>query len=530
MQTADIYQSEALGTTIVHAKAWQTLAEIATILGDKSYADTCNRRAQDLAEAVNRNLWLDDKGYYAMYLYGRDNLIVNPRAETLGEALSILWDVAPADRARTISESNPTTPFGTAIFYPQIADQPPYHNNALWPWVAAYWTLANAKVGNSDGVMQGIGSIFRPAALFTTNKENFVLDNGDIATVVNSSNMLWCLSGNIAVTMKILFGIHYETTGIRFAPFVPKTLAATRSLDGLHYRDATLDITVKGYGSKINRFLLNGKEHAPFIPESIKGHNYIEIIMADNEPTPLKVNTVPNLKAPLTPVTWISKETVSETPTTLDVLEWNPIEYIDHYIIVRDGKEIARTKSTTFHADEPGEYQVIGVNGDGTQSFASQPRSNVTEIRFEFPDETSIITSPEAQVKPQKPLQGYRGNGFVETDHLTKTLNIPVNVNNAGRYSISLRYANGNGPVNTQNKCAIRTLSVDGRRIGTLVFPQRGVGNWDDWGYTNTVETDLTPGIHSVTIDFLPENENMNFKVNHALIDQLILRPQTSAE
>ena len=77
---------------------------------------------------------MDDKGYYAMYLYGRDNLIVNPRAETLGEALSILWDVAPADRARTITESNPTTPFGTAIFYPQIADQPPYHNNSLWPW------------------------------------------------------------------------------------------------------------------------------------------------------------------------------------------------------------------------------------------------------------------------------------------------------------------------------------------------------------------------------------------------------------
>lgn len=461
-----------------------------------------------------------------MYLYGRDNLIVNPRAETLGEALSILWDVAPADRARTITESNPTTPFGTAIFYPQIADQPPYHNNSLWPWVAAYWTLANAKTGNSEGVMQGIGSIFRPAALFATNKENFVLDNGDIGTVVNSSNMLWCLSGNLAVTMKILFGINYEPDGIRFAPFVPKALAATRSLDGLRYRDATLDITISGYGSEISRFTLNGKEHKPFLPADIKGTNKIEIVMADKGLQPLRVNSVPNLKAPLTPVAWLTHDPATATTSSprLNLLEWNPIEYIDHYVVMRDGKEIAITKTTTFDASVPGEYQVIGVSGDGTRSFASQPRSNTHETRVDFPGENQTVTSPEAQVKPQAPLRGYRGNGFVETDHKARTITLPVDIDETGKYAISLRYANGNGPVNTQNKCAIRTLGIDGKRIGTLVLPQRGVGNWDDWGYSNSVATTLSPGRHTVTIEFLPENENMNFEVNHALLDQLILR------
>ena len=56
------------------------------------------------------------------------------------------------------------------------------------------------------------------------------------------------------------------------------------------------------------------------------------------------------------------------------------------------------------------------------------------------------------------------------------------------------------------------------------MLPQRGVGNWDDWGYSNSVATTLSPGRHTVTIEFLPENENMNFEVNHALLDQLILR------
>ena len=139
---------------------------------------------------------------------------------------AILYGIADEERARTITASNPTTPFGSAIFFPQIADIPSYHNNALWPWVSSYWAMANAKAGNEQGTLEAIGAIFRPAALFATNKENFNLDNGDIATELNSSNMLWCLAGNIAMTQRILFGIEYCTDGLAFAPFVPKALAA----------------------------------------------------------------------------------------------------------------------------------------------------------------------------------------------------------------------------------------------------------------------------------------------------------------
>ena len=214
--------------------------------GHKKEAEEAAAKADDIVRAINDNLWMADKGYYAMYRYGRNYPILNPRAETLGESLMILYDMAPADRAAAITENNPTTPFGAAIFYPQIADMPPYHNNALWPWVGAYWALANAKAGNEEGTLEAIGAVFRPAALFATNKENFVLDNGDIATELNSSNMLWCLAGNLALTHKILFGIDFKKDGLAFHPFVPKALAAERTLEGFKYRKATLDVTVKG--------------------------------------------------------------------------------------------------------------------------------------------------------------------------------------------------------------------------------------------------------------------------------------------
>ncbi len=513
MQTVDIYNSEALGTTVVHIQALRTLAEIASILGHKKEAEAYEQYARSMADAVNAELWMDDKGYYAMYNYGRNFPILNPRAETLGESLAILYDVASPERARTITENNPTTPFGAAIFFPQIADMPPYHNNSLWPWVAAYWAIANAKAGNEQGTLEAIGSIFRPAALFATNKENFVLDNGDIATELNSSNMLWCLAGNLAVTNRILFGINFEADGLRFAPFVPKALAAERTLENFHYRDAVLSITVKGYGNEIKSFTLNGKEHKPFIPANIKGDNKIVITMADNDIAPLKVNHTANVKAPLTPITWIADGR----------LQWNPIEYIARYKVLRDGRVVAETRETSYDVSVPGEYQVIGVSDKGVESFASEPRSSRSKLTVQMPAEETAILSAEVAYQPTEALAGFSEAGFREFDRASAPLSVDVDVPEEGNYAISIRYANGNGPINTENRCAIRTLSVDGNRAGVVVMPQRGVANWNDWGMSNSLIVPLSAGRHTVKIDYRPENTNMNIDTNHALLDCIVL-------
>lgn len=513
MQCADIAGTLTLSTSAVHARALAVLSEIAARIGHKAESAHYRSKSETIAKAINEHLWLDDKGYYGMYLYGGDNLIMNPRVETLGESLAILWDIAPADRSRTITESNPTTPFGTAIFFPQIADMPPYHNNALWPWVASFWAMANAKAGNEHGVLEAIGSVVRPAALFCTNKENFVLDNGDIATQLNSSNMLWCLAGNIALTHKVLFGIDLTADGIAFHPFVPRALAASRRLDNFGYRDMTLDINISGYGDRIKSFKVNGKEQAPFIPADRKGKISVDIVMADSFEHDLKVNRQANAKAPLTPVAWIEGNT----------LMWNPVEYVHHYLVTRNGKEIAQLRSTTFDASIPGEYQVIAVAKDGTTSFASQPRSNRPTFKFEIPGESTSMKSPEILFKPSGNVNGYTGNGFVETDHQTGRLDIPVTVPESGEYVIRVRYANGNGPISTGNSAAVRTLWADGKRVSPIVMPHRGKRNWDDWGLSTPAKVYLDKGTHMVTLTLEPENENINLHTNHALIDALVV-------
>lgn len=525
MQTADISQSEAMGTNVLYVAALKAVSDMAEDLGKKKEAKAYAEKAEDLARVIDEVFYMPEKGYYGMYTYGRDNKIMNPRAETLGEALAILYDVASAERQKEISQNNPTTPFGPAIFYPQISDIPNYHNNALWPFVGSYWTLAQAKAGNEQGVVEGIGSIFRPAALFATNKENFNLDNGDYYTELNSSNMLWSLSGNLALTQKILFGINFEKDGLKISPFVPEVFAGERTLSNFPYRGAKLDITVKGYGDKVKTITLDGRELNPAEVISAKmlaKGGKIEVTMND-EPIPaMDIYRVSNQKAPLTPVAWLTHSDALPGEG-VNLLQWNPIEYIGEYIVLMDGDEVARTRQTQYPVDQQGEWQVIGVAGDGTQGFASEPRSNRSAISIDFANEGLAMTSPEISYQPNSVISGYYGAGFVETDRTLPAQKVTVTVPESALYSVSVRYANGNGPVNTENKAAIRTLKVNGEKVGTLVMPQRGVANWYDWGMSNGVVLPLDEGTNVIEIVYLPEDENMNIATNHALMDQVIV-------
>ena len=72
--------------------------------------------------------------------------------------------------------------------------------------------------------------------------------------------------------------------------------------------------------------------------------------------------------------------------------------------------------------------------------------------------------------------------------------------------------------MNTENKCGIRTLSADGERIGLIVLPQRGVGNWEERGWSNSLPVRLSAGKHTFKLDFRPEDENMNINVNQVRI------------
>ena len=142
MSNMDIYVSQNLGTNVVHYQTHQILSKMAAILGEPTAP--YDAIALQIKKGINEQLWMEDKGYYAQYLYGRNFLTPSKRYEALGEALAILFDVADAEQSKSIISKSPLTEFGATCIYPQIPGIPPYHNNAIWPFVQSYWNLAAA--------------------------------------------------------------------------------------------------------------------------------------------------------------------------------------------------------------------------------------------------------------------------------------------------------------------------------------------------------------------------------------------------
>ncbi len=257
MEPVHIFQSVNLGTNAIHYQVCNILTEMAEILGqpDEQY----RKASKELSIAINKVLWMEDKGFYAQYAYGNYFRILSPRSESLGEALCVLSGIAGDERAGKMVASVPVTAFGIPCIYPQIPHIKPYHNDAVWPFVQAYWALASAKTGNEESVMQSIAAIYRQASLFLTNKENFVATNGDFkGTAINSDRQLWSVAANLAIVYKIYFGMEFKPDGLMFSPFVPASMVGVKELKGFRYRDAVLDISITGSGNSIRSFTLDG--------------------------------------------------------------------------------------------------------------------------------------------------------------------------------------------------------------------------------------------------------------------------------
>ena len=320
MQSVDIYESENLGANAVHYQANVVLAEMAQQLGNPAVAAKHQKLAAQIKRGVNQHLWQVDKGYYGQFLYGRTNLFLSPRTEALGEGLSVLFGLAEGKRAQQVVAKTPITAYGISCVYPQIPGIPPYHNNAVWPFVQSFCALAAAKVGNKASLTESIAAIYRPAALFLTNKENYVAENGDFAgTQINSSNMLWSLSGSLGLVYKVLFGMQFQPDRLVFHPFVPQAFQGQRKLTNFHYRGAVLDIELQGFGNELSSITLDGQP----LPDaavlaSLTGWHTVRMVLSSKAPQSAAINRVPNRFSPETPtvsfannrLTWVKQEGV----------------------------------------------------------------------------------------------------------------------------------------------------------------------------------------------------------------------------
>ena len=506
MEPADIYFSLDLSTNAVYYKALTILGKMADQLGEKN---DWKPIAALLKRKINSQLWNPATGYYGQYLYGRKFRSLSPRAEALGEAFSVLFDIADSSRKQSVLNNVPLLEYGIPCIYPETPNRSPYHNNASWPFVQAFWTLAAAREKNMNMVAYSYATQLRAAGLFLTNKENMVAQTGDFAgTVVNSNRQLWSIAGQLAMTLRVLFGLNPAIDGLHLAPVIPKSFAGSFHLNHFHYRKALLSLTVKGWGNHPISVKLDGKLLSmPVIPGNLTGEHSVDIIM--------------NKHGGEHPVSLSKFKTAPDTPILQlrdpHRLEWTNVNQSDHYQIFNNGK-IEQTTMKNFYTikktDRPAEYQVMTVAPQGTMSFLSNPVALIPNQMIEKIEAENFNYPRETTYK------GFSGKGYVEFNlNNQRKFRFRITVPRKGHYWISFRYANGSGPINTDNKCGIRSLYRKDQFITSLVFPQRGKDEWSNWGWSSPVKLLLAKGTSSFSICFNDFNTNMNGQVNRFLLD-----------
>jgi hypothetical protein len=504
MQPADIYRSQNLGTNAVHYAAYRVLAKMSRALGEPE--PRWDRIADSVRSGMSANLWQRDRGWYGQYRYGRANLSLSPRADGLGESLAAIFGVASPEQRVALLRSAPVVAYGTPTFWPYTPGERFYHNATIWPFVTAYWSWAAAEGGNTLAVQRGLDDATRAVALFLTNKENMVAATGHYeGTALNSDRQLWSVAGTLAGTFRLLFGMRLEPDRLSLRPMVPPSYRGERVLRGVRYRQSTLTITVRGFGDSVRAVRLDGaRVDRAEIMAAVTGAHAIELTM-NGRWRAASVHEVASRFAPATP----------RAELRGDSLVWSAVPGAVRYVVYENGTSRGSTsipRMKVAPSASLSELQVLAVNAVGDESFLSEP------VRV-------VAKGGEVLVKPngsrlEREHAGFTGEGYLPlTLQRNITVHLPVHIERAGSYAIDARYANGNGPVNTEDKVAVRTLMVDGDTAGVIVLPQRGVGRWTEWGWTNVLRAQLRAGAHTLTLTYMPLDANMNGHENTALLD-----------
>ena len=270
----------ALSTCLLYYRGYVVAAQAGKVLGED--VRPLLEKAARLKKAINARLWLPEKGYYAYFL--DETGALNPRMEGLGEAFAILTGVADAKRARQILRSTPTTAWGFPCLWPQFEEWRDYkrdfahyyHNGMIWPFVEGYWAWAASELGDA----QVFGRELDAAVKLSEKNDTFMeLYRPEDGKPDGSPRQLWSASGFLSMVYHGLFGMAFEADGVRFAPVMPERFQEL-TLSNVKYRDAQLHIVVKGAGTRVRQFKLDGKtQRKPFFPAASKGPHEIEILM-----------------------------------------------------------------------------------------------------------------------------------------------------------------------------------------------------------------------------------------------------------
>jgi hypothetical protein len=313
-----------------------------------------------------------------------------------------------------------------------------------------------------------------------------------------------------AMIYRIILGMDFTTDGIKFAPMVPAALNGEKTLTNFKYRDANITVKVIGTGEQIKSFTINGvASDNHFLPADTKGDVNIVITMDGKRPAKSEINNQPQQWMPATPIiNWTGEDHGTIANYHVGIA----------YNITVNSNFLQQTTTPSVTFVPQGVYSLMDV-----VPMEQETWSGYTNRPFEYIPVHALTTVPAAMMgKTGTPLikNPDMASRFIETSRsLNQRIDFDVTVNTPGDYFLDVRYANGCGPINTSNMCAIRMLYINDAEAGPIVMPQRGIDEWLSTGFSNMLAVKLKEGVNHISLRY--EIDNMNGDVNTALIEYM---------
>ncbi|WP_372485663.1 Six-hairpin glycosidase-like protein [Stenotrophomonas sepilia] len=410
-----IGDSYALSTNVLHYQALRLAERLAGQRGDARAADY-KAWADALAQQIDARFWREDIGQYMSYIGEAAHPVPYAKVDLLGLSLGILAQVLPPERARRALAAYPMGPAGSPVVWPQEAQQPIYHNRAIWPFVSAYSLRAARQLDDAPRIAAEIRSLMQGAALAGSNMENYELvsqavhvDEGALSgPVVNSERQLWSVAGYLSMVLEGVFGVQADG---RVQPKLPAALVP--ELFGKQRR-ISLEADGKRYVLERPKQVGDGLLVAGQV-KTRGATTTVQLVATAAAPRSVATTADANARAPATPAAPQARRKGRG---------WN-IEVAAGQVLWQDGRALTASNG------------LARIGDDGLQHCLSLTRRDGA---------LESLHSPMVCVGPQQRLKGAERWQFTSAK--------------AGQVRLRLQYSNPNGPINTGVTAAVKQLAL----------------------------------------------------------------------
>lgn len=276
-------------TNCLFCEAYRIYSQMCQHFGDAEEAQLAMGYHGELKDTINRVFWDENLGRYRYILYPDGHMDCSQEAS--GHAFAVLFDICPVEKQAALLEGLTYSERGMVSVWPPFEglysdDKPGRHNNVVWPFLNGILLQAAAKCGLHELMGQELcritdlykGSDFELFEIYSPYTGE-VYGGWQLDHVWESCHdQTWSATCYIGAFIQGIFGLNVEKEGIRVTPSVPEVLKDA-SVSGIRVRDMRLDVEVHGFGSKVEKLLLDGMESDTSIPYDGKDHK-VEIYLA----------------------------------------------------------------------------------------------------------------------------------------------------------------------------------------------------------------------------------------------------------